>query len=431
MMRTLNYSPLVNRQTYRGKRGGVITTLLAFLLGVVVGLGALFAGGYAFLTQLTIKDMVNTTSGMLDIKIDYSAYITEDYAQKTVFAALKDAASLVKDESFSMEDLDGVSPVVGDKVTSIADTLSKTTGIEIPVDGENGLMATPLRQLSAFFLDCVYDTDLGTLISSESFNLLDESNELYDILMLIAYGEKDVDYTIVDGNVVMAEGKVPAKVGSLIGAEGYEPVAFSDKFMRLKIGDLISVSEGETQPVLYNAIKDWSIGDLKNPAKINSLTLADILGQDAMDGNFILKNLSASTLDTIDEDIANLTVLQVFADQAYDEHNNLKGTWKYMLKDADGNVVDCKISEFDQLVSNMQRNVQSATLNDLDADGIAVFDEATLNTNIIYNLSIGSQQLINIAPADYNNKTTIGQMTIIELGGYLGEMIAALNSVGA
>lgn len=423
-MNSLRYTPLLKQKTLRGERGGVIISLLAFLLGIIVGLAGLFAGGYAFLTQLTIKDMISSTAGMLDVSIDYTTYISEEYAQKSVWNAVKDVATLVKNDEFSLNDVKDISPFVGEKISDTAETMRTETGIDMPVDGDDGLMNTPVSQLPTFFLDCLYDTDLGTLLSSPSVGMLDKTNSLYDFLMVLSYGEEGTDYTIVEEKVVMNEGKTPTKVGSLIGAEGYEAIAFDERIMSLHISSVVRFSSEENVPAFYKAIQNWTIGDLKNTEKINSLTLTDILGAESMEDNFILKNLKNSTMQTINDDIANLTVLDVFGDQAY-ENGTLKGTWKYMLKDEHGDVIDYKISEFDQLVSNMQRNMQNASLNELSGDGIAVVENDTLNTQILYEFN-GSALADRTA---FNDKTTIGELTIIELGNYIGTVIGALNAL--
>ena len=118
---------------------------------------------------------------------------------------------------------------------------------------------------------------------------------------------------------------------------------------RLKIGNVITVDEG-TSSLLMKAIKDWRIGDLSKQEKIDSLTLgdvidttdsdgilasladspigsmqasidkltlADMLGADAVAGNKILKHLANSTVNTLSDDMQNLSIGEVFADEVF------------------------------------------------------------------------------------------------------------------
>ncbi len=138
---------------------------------------------------------------------------------------------------------------------------------------------------------------------------------------------------------------------------------------RLKISDLIDMNGSDSK--LLAAISDWRIGDLKQQQKFDSLTLADtidltgetgimsaignvplgnlqkeinklkigdiLVGEDGKpidfekSGNKILKNLTSSTLETLDYDLKSLTVAQVFGDEIY----------SYMeLSDKDGTTVN-------------------------------------------------------------------------------------------
>ncbi len=129
---------------------------------------------------------------------------------------------------------------------------------------------------------------------------------------------------------------------------------------RLKIGNVITVGEG-TSSLLMQAIKDWRIGDLSKQEKIDSLTLgdvidttgsdgilasladspigsmqasidkltlADMLGADAVAGNKILKHLANSTVNTLSDDMQNLSIGEVFADEVF--------SFMEIKKDTDG-----------------------------------------------------------------------------------------------
>ena len=149
------------------------------------------------------------------------------------------------------------------------------------------------------------------------------------------------------------------KIGDLFeieGTDGLMPAirdwSISDlqqqsRIERLKIVQVIPAG-GDTK--FMQAIGDWRIGDLSKQAKFNSLTmadfltlsdapkllktientplgaigdtvnslrLADILDESDLNGNTLLKNLKTSSLDTLAQDIQNISVRQVFGDEIY------------------------------------------------------------------------------------------------------------------
>ena len=139
--------------------------------------------------------------------------------------------------------------------------------------------------------------------------------------------------------------------GLLIAMKGWKlsDLQNQHRIERLKIGNVITVDEG-TSSLLMQAIKDWRIGDLSKQEKINSLTLGDVidttgsdgilasladspigsmqasidkltlsdmLGADAVAGNKILKHLANSTVNTLSDDMQNLSIGEVFADEVF------------------------------------------------------------------------------------------------------------------
>ncbi|MFQ7701292.1 MAG: hypothetical protein ACLRL0_08550, partial [Christensenellaceae bacterium] len=59
---------------------------------------------------------------------------------------------------------------------------------------------------------------------------------------------------------------------------------------------------------------------------INTMTLAEILGEEQVNGSTFLKHLDTSTINSLAADLDKLTIQQVFEDKIY-------------KKDADGNYV--------------------------------------------------------------------------------------------
>lgn len=194
----------------------------------------------------------------------------------------------------------------------------------------------------------------------------------------IAYGSEGVDYDITDGQIVMRTGKKSRTISSLSdadadvvgGARIRDLVTLDDnssdlmkavsdwkisdltngyKIKRLKIGQLFTMPESPS-PFLA-AMKDWRIEEMTEGGKLDTVTLGDlisvsdaspdvvkalqdtpmcelssridtlrlssVLGESGMNGNKLLKNLKNSTLKTLPDDIAALTVEDVFGSDVY------------------------------------------------------------------------------------------------------------------
>ena len=285
------------------------------------------------------------------------------------------------------------------------------------------------------------------------------------ITMYILYGVEGQDYTVDEtGNVVMLDGATPRTIGDLSG----ENSPISTITRDLTLGDVISIDEDDEETsALLISLKDTPIDKLS--AKINTLTLTEILGETDVEENIYLKHLKNSTIKTLAKDLNALTIQQVFADKIYktektgegetavvyfvDKDGNrlyekdgkyytsptfeadteskrvLQGTWKYLLTE-NGEEVEYKISEIDKLVTNMTANVQSATLEDLHKDGIITTDNtAFLETDILYKYVVGGITIFEIAPIQGENgpKKKIGELTITEMLNYVTKVLQALS----
>lgn len=205
----------------------------------------------------------------------------------------------------------------------------------------------------------------------------------------------------------------------------------------IKLGEVIDIKD--TDPALLKNLAETSIGELNT--RINTMTLAEILGEEQVNGSTFLKHLNTSTINSLAADLDKLTIQQVFEDKIYEKDADgnyvlgedgskvLTGTWKYLLI-KDGKEQECQIKEIDSLVSNMTANMQSATLNDLSDDKILTLDEAFRGKNIKYDFGV----LGKIEPylnAQGQEKTTIGELTITELVDYVGKVLDIVGSLGA
>ena len=422
------------RYTPKGYLGRILALLLAFLFGMLAVVGGLLGGGY-FLAVTPSRNLLNF------LKLN-EGLLTEEYLNKSVIDIVTDVRndinSLTEPANISLSTFSKYSPVVDKMVDSIVEQVS---AYGISVD-KTTLSTTPLGGLAFYLMDDVIMTaQLGAMLSVNA--------ESEPFMIALCYGtegsnEEGGDYQIVDGQIVMNEGKEARTLGALVseantiinsmplesildagidsaavilalcyGTEGVNytvdenggitmltdpltgkpyPVrkvedltGNSDLIQNVTIGDVITIDENTTGILL--AIKDWTLNDLSDASRIESLRLSqvvtidensapilkamqdwrisdmtdadmvdsltlgqiieitqdsakllksiadtpigdlsatidtlrlcDILDKEAIEGNKILRNLKMSSLDTLADDIQDLTVAQVFGDELY------------------------------------------------------------------------------------------------------------------
>ncbi len=422
------------RYTPKGYLGRILALLLAFLFGMLAVVGGLLGGGY-FLAVTPSRNLLNF------LKLN-EGLLTEEYLNKSVIDIVTDVRndinSLTEPQNISLSTFSKYSPVVDKMVDSIVEQVS---AYGISVD-KTTLSTTPLGGLAFYLMDDVIMTaQLGGMLSVNA--------ESEPFMIALCYGtegsnEEGGDYQVVDGQIVMNEGKEARTLGALVseantiinsmplesildagidsaavilalcyGTEGVNytvdenggitmltdpltgkpyPVrkvedltGNSDLIQNVTIGDVTTIDENTTGILL--AIKDWTLSDLSDASRIESLRLSqvvtidensapilkamqdwrisdmtdadmvdsltlgqiieitkdsaqllksvadtpigdlsatidtlrlcDILDKEATEGNKILRNLKMSSLDTLADDIQDLTVAQVFGDELY------------------------------------------------------------------------------------------------------------------
>ena len=243
----------------------------------------------------------------------------------------------------------------------------------------------------------------------------------------------------------------------------------------------------------HNTVDDLTSGDAELMTHLTDrLTLEEVIGSQALNDNNFLSHLKHTTIEELPTAIDSLTVAEVFETDVYEANkdsngniihyyilnnegvktplykNNetgvftlangtivenpariLTGTWKYLLTDSD--LTDgytapetYKVTDISELVPNMTGNMQNATLNDLQADGIIDFgDNADIvEKEIVYTFPDGGFTIVNMKPVPtYQTfpkytytlpngtvveKTTIGQLTVSELIDYVSNIISLI-----
>lgn len=204
--------------------------------------------------------------------------------------------------------------------------------LDIPTDNAifDAIRHTPFAYLS----DSV-NSALGSIYVDEVIGVDGSSSRL---LLVLAYGSNV--QVQEDGTVVYPEEDrrtIEDLTGSLDG---------------LTVGDMVNM--GDDPHPLLEAISGWTMDDIGNPDKLDSLTLGDVLGVDTSEGSAdakilqaladvpigeipaeidnitlgdmvkigtddtLLGSLRGSTLKSLAEDLKALTVQQMFADDVYE-----------------------------------------------------------------------------------------------------------------
>lgn len=176
-----------------------LAVLLGFILGLICTLGGLAGLGYVLFAKIKIKDGFDTVNKITGSDIDYTEYITEEYAQKTVYGLLKDLNQLASDfqnGNASLSSLEKFSPMVRKTAEKLTEQMGEY-GVVVDADV---FLETPLSEMSTFFKDTVNDIEIGTML--DKAGMLEETNDSYSLLMALCYGEEGEDYTFDQaGNV--------------------------------------------------------------------------------------------------------------------------------------------------------------------------------------------------------------------------------------
>lgn len=214
------------------------------------------------------------------------------------------------------------------------DTLCDYLGMEFGIqeDGEGSALLETVRHIPLGYLNDNMQAELQGIALGDVIVLDADSPRM---LLTLAYGEEGVGYEITEeGELVVYEKKTVADLTSSLNT--------------LRIGDLVDVTDGSA--AILQAIQDWTLADFSDSTKVGSLTLGDVLTidgdspailqalkdvtldgmsgavdrltldevlGDSINNSELLSMLRGSTLQTLAEDIASLSVQSMFADSVY------------------------------------------------------------------------------------------------------------------
>ena len=145
MARYSRIPPVRSGQARRsgGFFGKLIAVLLGFIFGVIATIGGIVGAGYYIVAKVTVKDAVNTVNKYAGTNINYSEYVTEEYASQTVLqlvGSLSTVAQEFSNGNGSLNTLNAISPKVGESVSNLLKAL-EDKDFTVTLD-ENGLVNT-------------------------------------------------------------------------------------------------------------------------------------------------------------------------------------------------------------------------------------------------------------------------------------------------
>lgn len=299
MQDTLDFLDEKDEEEFKPKRGGIggkiVALLLGFILGFLSAFGGLIGGGYYLVAVMTIKQGFGFAASF-GADIDYSDYISEAYADKTVLALSQDLIAFAGNiQNKNFQDLNDISPAVETYldqyvIQTIKDQLDIAVLLRTPddnfdsdgniVDG-NGIVLDTDRVVRRFILsdDTVIYTDANGKILGSNEPLPEDATPYFADGESTVVGFMDVPFEyVVDFLLDCVRPVSFAKLcssqllGQFVNAENGEQIVDKichvlaydengDEF--LKIGDVINgVKSGDILSVFSNIPADYLIHTL-------------------------------------------------------------------------------------------------------------------------------------------------------------------------
>lgn len=281
-----------------------------------------------------------------------------------------------------------------DQITSMIDTMPLDVAIEINSSSPKFLRTLAARGATISNIgSLINDLTLGDMVDiGESRILSALAGSTLDTLA------SDVDNLTIGDIVDTNDPNAPKILKSLAG---YRISELGDAIHNLKIEQIVDITADS--PMILKALVGTNFEDLE--AKIHTLSIGDLFTQEEIDGCIFLSAMGSDTLiDNFADRVNELTFVEVFKDSIYENPNDpstIKSTWKYLLKDASGTIrTDYKLAfDMGQMIENMERNIQKATLSDLYNDGFVALSDPSILDKSIFGQRIGDltiQQLIEL-----------------------------------
>lgn len=186
------------------KRSGVFGKVLCMFLGLILGVGASFGGVAAALYYTPAQQVASIAN------INLGDYLTEEYAQQTIYgmiASVGNAVISVSTGDGTLNDFNQISPKVNPIVEKTVNGVREKYGINMDFEK---MVDVPFSGLMNYIEESIYDSYLYEVID-KSTNM-----EINATVRSMCYGQEGVDFTLnPDGSVTMIGDAQPRKIKDL------------------------------------------------------------------------------------------------------------------------------------------------------------------------------------------------------------------------
>ncbi len=325
-----------------------------------------------------------------------------------------------------MSDLNAISPMVKTLAQNLADILNENLCVSLPVEGEGGLLSTPLNGMGDLFYTQIQELPVATVLQKLSPDL-DLSSPVLQTLFYDDEGEpkslNEIGGAFSEGATAFDDLKlkelipveensndvIKALAESTVGKLRTEGV--TTELDGLKIRALLGDVENDN--LLLNTVADYTIADLKTKDITAEIKISDVIVIDEETDKPILDAIKDTPLCEVGKTLDDLTIQDIYADEIYVDDGKggkkLEGHWKYLLTNPEGEEQEYKLAHMEDLINNMTNNVKAATVRELYEDGF-IDVEGETEEEKEYKLNRDVPPLLNEGK---NQK--IGDMTVEEL----------------
>ena len=307
------------------------------------------------------------------------------------------------------------------------------------------------------------------------------------LVMYLLYGKENIHYSVdADDNVTMLQKQI-AIDGDVVYNEYGEKLAGytldtanetyvapdGTQYKYVASAGLTLTTEDDTLADVYYLtnlngtavyFSKTTLGDMAGSDNVISsltkrITLKEVIDEETMNSNIFFKHVQDETIETLPDAVNSLTLQQVYEKDIYktdadgnflDKNGNVttnkdeyavEHEWWYLLHDAsvceadhgascDKNCIqDYNVTQLSKLISNMRKNIEGATLNQLSEDGmITALDKNTLNSTIKTQIKGVPLDMTGL-PTD---KQKLGEFTVVEMLNYVNaifKVVEALESL--
>lgn len=231
-----------------------------------------------------------------------------------------------------------------DNSTFTLDKQSKYFGFKLENNLLDPIMHVPFEYIS----DAMSPEMQGVYLDEVITGLNAQSSQ---ILLYLAYGTEGIDYTVAEDGVTIEPinrrtvgelsgrmdgikisdaidmGENPHRLLEAIGDWTLNDFSDSEKIDSLRLDQVLNIvtdeeaeKTGQTaSPKILQTLAEYPLGEIGGA--IDSIPLSDMLNDELGEDDPLLQSLRGSTLQTLTQDIRNLSVQTVFADKIYAYHS--------------------------------------------------------------------------------------------------------------